>query len=707
MKRWCYFLILILAALISCDKNPSSPQSGEIEGLVIDKGTLKPVGGVVVSLGSEKDTTGTDGKYLFSGVQAGTYILNASGNGYTNFADTVKIGYGYNYFKITLAQLPLPENPYGILSGNVLETGTNKSVPGAVIEIDGKIDTTTQDGKYQIDSLQTGSDTLTVTAKGYTRYAHEVTINKGENNFDITLAVKNENVGSLSGIIYESGSGVPVGSAIVEIDNKKDTTGQDGKFSFSQIDAGSYMVGVTAVDYDKVNQPVTIDKGQNNVNIMLVAVGNLSGTVTEKGSNKNLSGVSVQLNEKISTTDQNGSYSLEDIPVGTYNLTAKLDLYNDFSKSITIKKGDNKLNFQLTVKQLYTNIYGNVTNGLGNPVQGALIELAGNQQITPGTGFYQFASVPQGMHNIVVTKDGYEDFKRNISLSSPDFRYDIQMIMKTVAPPYITGIGKTGTNNITLTWNPVDDPNLAGYAIYNISDTTTAINGGPLDAKASTYEITNAPPGIYSLRMASLNLENKTGNKGNTSDTAFVYQEINGDDFESRRLDPAKWIDNKFDYTIISDSKYVIDGNHSLMYMGGANNIFSSTTILPAQQKYISVAKVMFLSPISFFSMELTNGQSTGTNPVVWLESDSNGDVKIGYKENANANMYPYKSYGSYQGQIFKIGLFVDTGAKKFSIVVNDVVVFTKSYTNDNLDTLSMHFLNRQIIDDIVIGSVQ
>jgi hypothetical protein len=105
--------------------------------------------------------------------------------------------------------------------------------------------------------------------------------------------------------------------------------------------------------------------------------------------------------------------------------------------------------------------------------------------------------------------------------------------------------------------------------------------------------------------------------------------------------------------------------------------------------------------------MEVTNGQSTGTNPVVWLESDSNGNVKIGYKENATANMYPYKSYGSYQGQIFNIGLFVDTMSKKFSIVVNDMVIFTKSYTRDNLDTLSMHFVNRQIIDDIVTGSVQ
>ncbi|HKI43790.1 MAG TPA: carboxypeptidase regulatory-like domain-containing protein [Balneolales bacterium] len=707
MKRWGYFLIVIFVALISCDKNPGAPQSGDIEGVVIDMATSNPVSGAVVSLNNEKDTTGTDGKYLFSGVKTGTYILNAAGTGYTDYADTIKISYGYNYFKIAMTQLPVPENPYGTLSGKVLETGTNQPVPGALIEMDGKIDTTTQDGKYQIDSLQTGSGALTVTATGYTSYAQEVTINKGSNNLDIALAVKNENVGSLSGIIYESGSGAPVSSAIVEIDNKKDTTGQDGKFSFSQIDAGSYMISVTAVDYDKASQPVTIAKGQNNVNIMLVAVGNLSGTVTEEGSHKSLAGVSVQLNEKISTTNQNGSYSLEDIPAGTYNLTAKLDLYNDFSQSITIKKGDNKLNLQLTAKRLYTNIYGNVTNGLGNPVQGALIELAGNQQITPGTGFYQFPSVPQGMYQITVTKDGYEDFNQSLNLASPDFRYDIQMTMKTVAPPDITGISRTGTNNITLKWNPVDDPNIAGYAIYNISDTTAAINANLLDPKTSAYEITNALPGIYSLRMASLNLENKAGSKGNASDTTFVYQEINGDDFESRRLDPAKWVDNNFDYTIISDSKYVIDGTYSLMYMGGAKNIFSSATILPSQQKYISVAKVMFLSPASYFSMELTNGQSTGTNPAIWLETDSNGNVKIGYKENATDNMYPFKSYGSYQGQIFKIGLFVDTMAKKFSIVVDDVAIFTKSYTRDNLDTLSMHFVNRQIIDDIVIGSVQ
>jgi len=281
------------------------------------------------------------------------------------------------------------------------------------------------------------------------------------------------------------------------------------------------------------------------------------------------------------------------------------------------------------------------------------------------------------------------------------------MTMKTIAPPAITDIKKNGSNNINLNWNPLSNTNLSGYNIYNSIDTTKALNSLPVDASSSSYQVAGVLPGIYSLRMSSVNKEDVTGVMSDPSDSVFVYQKMIGDDFESRRLDPTIWIDNKFDYTIISDSKYVINGNYSLMYMGGSDNIFRSATIIPGVSQYTSVAKVMMLSPNSRFSMEITNNQSTGTRPIVWIESDSNGDVSIGYKDNVSASLYPYKSYGSYSGQVFKVGLFVDTSSKKFSIIVNDKAIYTASYTRDNLDTLTMYFENRQIIDDVEIGSFQ
>jgi len=278
------------------------------------------------------------------------------------------VGKGYNYIPVGLNRIPV--NPYEMLSGKVQEKGTNNPVPGVLVEIGNKKDSTDQSGNYKIDSLTTGSFIVTANAEGVASYSHDITINSGDNSFDISLEAKNDNIGSLSGIVYESGSGLPIAQAIVEIDNKKDTTGQDGKFLFDQIDTGSYIISVSAINYDQSNQPVTIVKGQNNFNVILVAIGNISGTVTEEGTNKKLAGVEVQINDKTSTTDQDGIYKLPNIPVGTYNLTAKLDLYNDYSKSVSVKKGDNKLDISLSPKQLYTNIYGNVTNGSGGPVQG-------------------------------------------------------------------------------------------------------------------------------------------------------------------------------------------------------------------------------------------------------------------------------------------------------------------------------------------------
>jgi len=89
MNRWICFAVLSVARLISCDKNPDSTQSGDLEGLVTDKTLSTPVEGAVVSMENLTDTTGRDGKFLFPGISKGEHFLQAKAGRYLEFSDTV------------------------------------------------------------------------------------------------------------------------------------------------------------------------------------------------------------------------------------------------------------------------------------------------------------------------------------------------------------------------------------------------------------------------------------------------------------------------------------------------------------------------------------------------------------------------------------------------------------------------------------------
>jgi uncharacterized protein YfaP (DUF2135 family) len=73
---------------------------------------------------------------------------------------------------------------------------------------------------------------------------------------------------------------------------------------------------------------------------------NITGTVTEEGTNNALSGAKVELGDKTTTTDANGNYRFTNIPVGDYALKASLEGYYPYYRSVTISSNET-LNIQM------------------------------------------------------------------------------------------------------------------------------------------------------------------------------------------------------------------------------------------------------------------------------------------------------------------------------------------------------------------------
>lgn len=78
----------------------------------------------------------------------------------------------------------------------------------------------------------------------------------------------------------------------------------------------------------------------------------LSGTITNQ-EKQPLSGVSVTISDlhKGTTTDENGVYSISNLPIGTNKITFSILGYTTQNKALIIQKGDNKLNLILAATE--------------------------------------------------------------------------------------------------------------------------------------------------------------------------------------------------------------------------------------------------------------------------------------------------------------------------------------------------------------------
>ena len=168
-------------------------------------------------------------------------------------------------------------------------------------------------------------------------------------------------VGSVSGSVsyYDSGNLelVGIGGANIELAggayifaNTTTTSTEEpiGTFNLVDVPAGSYTLNVDAEGYDDYSESVVVVNGENTVVDVVFLVeepGGISGIVKEAGSESTfiegaivtvtLSGGSTYSFESATETDTEGSFSIEQLPVGSYDLMVMVsaDGYDDYSTS--------------------------------------------------------------------------------------------------------------------------------------------------------------------------------------------------------------------------------------------------------------------------------------------------------------------------------------------------------------------------------------
>jgi Carboxypeptidase regulatory-like domain len=147
--------------------------------------------------------------------------------------------------------------------------------------------------------------------------------------------------GSIQGTVTSSGT--PVSGANVWTTTNYDVTDSSGNYTLTDIPVGTTEVYASALGYSLYSSSQTVTSGnQTTLNIDLGSKspqGNITGIVKQRFSPQIYQARVAESNGGVAYTDQNGIYTLYNVPAGTTNVSAYADNYISSSESVTVING--------------------------------------------------------------------------------------------------------------------------------------------------------------------------------------------------------------------------------------------------------------------------------------------------------------------------------------------------------------------------------
>ena len=497
-----------------------------IGGTVSDTQTpAQPVSGASVSYtgtggtaGSGTTTANSSGGYTFSGVSPGTYSVTATASGFTSpAAQPVTVSSG------SVAPVNITLTATSGISGAVSDSQTPAMpVTGASVYYAGTDGTTgsgtrstDSTGSYTFSGVPPGTYSVTASATGFTSPAAQlISVTTGVTatvNFTMTAT------SGISGTVTDSetpaqavsgatvaytGTGGTTGSGST-------TTGTSGTYSLNGVPPGTYSVTATETGFtSSAAQPVTVTASviTSDVNFTLTATSGISGTVSDGtfpvgSANVSYSGTGGSTGSGSTTTAIDGTYTLPNVPAGTYTVTASAPAFGPQSQPVTVAVSTTTTGVDFTLTPTTTGAISGTVNDSQTPAQPVssatvtYVDTNNNANTgnvpTDSSGGYTFGGLSPGSYSVSVTDTGFT--------------------MPPAQPVTVTA-GGTATANFTMTatsgisgsvtdsQTPVQP---VGGATVSYSGTSGTTGSGTTTTDPSgNYTFSGVPAGTYSVTVS-------------------------------------------------------------------------------------------------------------------------------------------------------------------------------------------------------------
>jgi thermitase len=229
--------------------------------------------------------------------------------------------------------------------------------------------------------------------------------------------------GSISGTVFDSSTKAIVAGATVTTGSKTAVTDSSGRYTISNLAAGSYTLTASAPGYAPAQSNVGVTAGATaTANIALastVTTGIITGRVTDSATGNGITGASVTDGTRTAITDGTGGYTLSNVPQGTCTLTTSAGGYSPASKLISVTAGTTTAaNFALTAVATGA-ITGKVTDAsTGASIRAATVTIGNLTTPTDAAGNYQFTNIQVGSYILNASAPGYSSAAQTVTVTS-------------------------------------------------------------------------------------------------------------------------------------------------------------------------------------------------------------------------------------------------------------------------------------------------
>ena len=443
-----------------------------VKGTVSLKGSSSFLG-VDVLLKNSSDgttfstTTDIEGRYVISNVKPGSYELVLSKEGYssatmkdlyvdkgtTKVIDEISLDIAVTSIKGQVS-LELRTDFSG-----ALVTATSISNPDVVYSA-----ITNSQGTFTFAKMYSGEYQIVVSCNGYSSITLPTVNVVDDKPLDVgSVSLKIER-GTIAGIArlegYSDYSGIKV--SILGTDYET-TTAEDGSYSFT-VPAGNYPGGLRFEygDFETTSYASTIPVLTNStyaipdIQMKCLNVPRVYGKVTIYGLTRaEYDGITVKLAELPSfsyTTDKDGRYSFEHVPVGTYTLEFTRENARKVTKIVAVEPSPCIVIEDIELIPDAATLYGNISMEGVADYSGVTVRITTPDSIelktmTNAAGYWYIGNVVASKsHTITFEKDGWDSQSYDIAadryepLALVDYNKEKPVVMKDTTAPVITNI---------------------------------------------------------------------------------------------------------------------------------------------------------------------------------------------------------------------------------------------------------------------------
>lgn len=438
-------------------------QTSSLSGMVTDAFTGQPLAGATVTIGSQSDITDAAGNYLIENVPAGSLTAGFSSN-VTQGAAPLAVNFydqsteGTNtvncsksgYITYVNNQVVIPPGETFNLNISLSPTLTDQDMRFVLnwgqlpSDLDSHLDTPSIEGTvYHVYYSDQGN----ASAAPYAALDHDVTSGYGPE----TMTIYDMFAGTYKYYIYDySGSSTPLtaSQAVVQIYN------QSGLLQTIQVPTNGTGRYWYVCDVNGSNGQVTI---RNTIQEASPGIGKNEGSTKKPIENKSIISWLWNFGDGATSSSQNPSHTYSSGGVYTVSLTVNNGTTSDTETKtgyITVTGGSGS-----------GVLTGMVTDAVsGNPVEGALVSVAGLSDLTDASGNYTINNIPSGI------------LTANFSVSQTNgvIPMEVSFYDQSTENSNIVDCSKTGYSNYTN--NQVIIPQ-GGSLTLNISLSPALISG--------------------------------------------------------------------------------------------------------------------------------------------------------------------------------------------------------------------------------------